>query len=128
MKIDSTFESKWLKAADVDEMADDETNTAVVAIDRIEVEEIGQDNQKKPVVYFKGIDVGLVLNKTNATTIKDLYGNETDDWIGKRIGLFTTEVDYQGKQMLGIRVRLKAPKAKKGKTEDAELFPAEIPF
>jgi hypothetical protein len=125
MKIDTTFDSKWLRAADIDEMADEETNTAVVTIERVELEEIGQDKQQKPVLYFKGIESGMVLNKTNANTIKDLYGNETDDWAGKRLGLFTTEVDFQGKQVLAIRVRLKAPKTSKAAPPVVE---DEIPF
>lgn len=126
MKIDTAFESKWLRAADIDTMADEETNTAVVTMDRVGLEEIGQDKQMKPVLYFKGIELGMVLNKTNANTIKDLHGDETDDWAGKKIGLFTQEVDFQGKQTLAIRVRIKAPKTSKAPAPKVEED--EIPF
>lgn len=127
MKIDQTFTSKWLRAPDIEEMVDEDTQTAIVTIDRVEKEVIGQDEQLKPVIYFKGIDAGMVLNKTNAGTIKDLYGNETDDWTGKKLGLFTTEVDFQGKQVMAIRVRLKAPKT--GKTPAPKVEEEDsIPF
>lgn len=111
MKIDKMFSSKFLKAADIDEIADEDTQTAVVVIDRVEMAEVGQDQQEKPVVYFEGIEPGMVLNKTNATSISKLLGNDTDEWTGKAIGLFTTEVDFSGQQVLAIRVRLKLPKA-----------------
>jgi hypothetical protein len=51
-----------------------------------------------------------VLNKTNNSTIIGLYGSETDDWIGKKIALFSQEVDFQGKQTMAIRIRMRTPK------------------
>lgn len=125
MRLDKMFSSKFLKATDVDEMADEATQTAVVVIDRVEMAEVGQDQQEKPVVYFQGIDPGLVLNKTNSATLMKLLGNETDEWSGKSIGLFTTEVDYAGQQVLAIRVRLRLPKTVKAATTGET---AEIPF
>lgn len=113
MNINKAFTSNFLRASDIDDIADEATQTAVVTIDRVEMAEVGSDQQQKPVVYFRGIDVPLVLNKTNSATLASLLGNETDEWEGKAIGLFTTEVDFQGKQTLAIRVRMKLPKAPK---------------
>lgn len=125
MNINKVFSSKFLKAVDVDEMADEATQTAIVTIDGVVMEEIGQDQQEKPVVYFNGFDPGLVLNKTNAATLVKLLGSETDEWSGKQIGLFTTEVDYAGQQVLAIRVRLRLPKSgKKAAVEES----IEMPF
>jgi hypothetical protein len=105
--INQQFPSKYLKA-DTD-IPDD--GDLIVTIDTVQIETIGQgaDQENKPVVYFRETDKGLVLNKTNAQTIKGLFGFETDDWEGKRIALFGTEVDFAGKQTLAIRVRMKAP-------------------
>jgi len=111
MRIDKTFTSKWLRAADLEDMEDEQTHTAVVTISHVAMEDVGGEGDQKPVLYFKGIDAGLVLNKTNANTLMDLLGKETDDWDGKAVGLFTQEVDFQGKQVLAIRVRMKLPKA-----------------
>lgn len=124
MKIDKLFTSKYLRAADIDEIADENTQTAIVTIDRVEMAEVGQDQQEKPVVYFRGIEPGMVLNKTNASSISKLLGNDTDDWTGKAIGLFTTEVDFSGQQVLAIRVRLKLPKMPKAKVVEED----EVPF
>lgn len=125
VKIDKMFSSKFLKASDVDDMADETTETAVMVIDRVEMVEIGQDQQEKPVIYFRDVEPGLVLNKTNATTLAKLLGNDTDDWTGKAVGLFTTEVDYAGQQVLAVRVRMKLPKASKKAPAAEEV---EAPF
>jgi hypothetical protein len=127
LKLDKLFTSKWLRASDIDEIADEDTQTAIVTIDRVEMAEIGQgaESQEKPVMYFKGIEPGMVLNKTNAGTLGKLLGNDTDEWIGKKIGLFTTEVDYAGNQVLAIRVRMKLPKVKKVQPVEEDL---ELPF
>lgn len=126
MKIDNAFPSKFLKASDVDEKAD-ESDTWIVKMRTVEMDDVGEE--QKPVLYFEGLDKGLVLNKTNVNTIMGLYGRETDEWEGKAIGLFTQEVEFQGKQMLGIRVRMKLPKkAKAPKVENEELFSTDVPF
>src|SRR5688500_9223445 len=107
MNISTAFPSKYLKAAEL------EADT-VFTIDRIEMENVapqGKPDEIKPVVYFQEDERGVVLNKTNSETISSLYGPETDDWVGKQITLFATEVDFQGKQVLAIRVRLKKPGA-----------------
>jgi hypothetical protein len=108
MNIDEQYgENKYLKAEELDE-------DMVVTIRGVKVETLGQgkDAEEKPVVYFKELPKGLALNKTNATTIKTLYGPETDDWKGQKITLFATEVDFQGRQVMAIRVRSRAPSSK----------------
>ena len=105
MNIDTAFPSKYLKAADIGD------SDMALTIRSVEIETIGQgeDADSKPILYFNETEKGLVLNKTNSTTIKGLYSAETDNWIGKAIALFSTEVDYAGKQTLALRVRMKAP-------------------
>lgn len=98
MKVSEAFPSNYLKAADVEK---DTTYT----IRLVQMEDLGEDH--KPVAYFNEVDKGLVLNKTNATTIQELHGSEMNDWTGKKVTLFATEVAYQGKQTMAIRVRLK---------------------
>jgi hypothetical protein len=108
MNIDEQYgENKYLKAEELDE-------DMVVTIRGVKVETLGQgkDAEEKPVVYFKELPKGLALNKTNATTIKTLYGPETDDWKGQKITLWATEVDFQGKMVPAIRVRSRAPSSK----------------
>ena len=102
MDINKAFPSPWIRACDLDDKKD-----LVLEIADCKMEEVGDDN--KPVVYFAGIDAGLVLNKTNSNTIVDLYGAETTAWVGKKIALFPTQTEFGGKAVECIRVRIKAP-------------------
>jgi hypothetical protein len=104
MNIAKAFPSNFVKASDFDE---DTTYT----IKGVTIETVGQgkDAEDKPVVSFRETDKTFILNKTNSNTIAGLYGNETDQWVGKQIVLYPTEVEYQGKMTLSIRVRMKKP-------------------
>jgi hypothetical protein len=108
VNINDLYPSKWLKAE-----ADLEDGDLTLTIASVKLDEVGGagNSKRKPVVYFEETDKGLVLNKTNAGTVQGLYGGDTDNWIGKQITLFATEVDFQGKQVLSIRVRTRKPKA-----------------
>lgn len=105
MKISEEFPSKHLKAADL------QGRDVRVTMANVEREKFGDDN--KLVVYFKGKDRGLVLNKTNAGTISDAFGDDTDDWFGNDIILFSVRTDFQGKVVDAIRCR--APSARDNK-------------
>lgn len=97
MNINDAFPSSYLKAEDLD-------GDTELTIKGIEVETLGED--KKPVVYFEEDDRGLVLNKTNAMTLKGLHGLDTDAWVGNKATLFPTQTDFQGRQVAAIRVRM----------------------
>ena len=74
-----------------------------VTIDRVEMEKVGDDT--KPVLYFVGKEKGLALNKTNTNALIEILGSdESDDWMGRTVTLYTTMVDYQGKRVLAIRI------------------------
>jgi hypothetical protein len=104
MRISEAFPSKYLEGKTLD-------GDLSLTIKHVEMETVGQgdDVDTKPVVYFNEVNKGLILNKTNANTVSHLHGDDTEDWIGKRITIFPTEVDFQGKQVMAIRVRLRAP-------------------
>ena len=65
----------------------------------------GGRREEKPVIHLKGEDKMLVLNKTNAETIAALYGGETDDWRGKQLVIFPTDVTFGRERVLAIRMR-----------------------
>lgn len=96
--INDAFPSKYLKADDL------KGNRILVTIDHVSFETVG-DDENKAIVYFRGKDKGLVLNRTNAASIVEITGSaETDDWHGHRVVLFPTKVDFQGKRTLAIRI------------------------
>lgn len=98
MNINEAFPSKYLKASDIPEEG------RTVTISRVDEEEVGRDKEVRPILFFEGVEKGVVLNKTNATNIAKLYGPETDDWVGKKVLLGTAWVDFQGQSTEGIRI------------------------
>lgn len=98
MDINNSFPSNYLKAADL------QNKTVKLTIRTVIEEKMGSDI--RPVLYFQGKDKGMVLNKTNAMTIAQMFGPETDNWQGGDIEVFPAFVDYQGKQVQGLRVRM----------------------
>lgn len=101
-KISERFSDKFLS---VKTLTKDGTDFTISAVD--EEAKVGQEN--KIVIELEGppgSDVEqLPLNRTNALEIADLHGDETDDWIGKRINVFKDKTMYQGRPVPCIRVR-----------------------
>ena len=97
--ISDAFPSNFLKAADLN------NRTIKVKIDKVVFEEIGQNKDKKPVMYFADVKKGMVLNKTNADQIGSVHGQELEGWTGKEIELFSMMVPFQGQNVPAIRVR-----------------------
>jgi hypothetical protein len=58
-----------------------------------------------------------------------MYGDDTDEWIGKRVTLFSTEVQYQSEMVEAIRIRSKPPReaVRKPAGKAARKAPAPVP-
>ncbi len=115
MRTKDIYPSKYLKAEDVDE------GGMVVTIDDFVMEEVGRAQERKAVVYFKDCKP-LVCNVTNKDTLGTLLGDDTDDWLGKQVGLFTPMVTYQGKTKPAVRVQQTLPPEAEFGTEDEAAF------
>ncbi len=105
MKISQLFPSKYVKAADLN------GKTITLTIAKLVVEELGHgaEKERKPVLYFQKATKGLVLNRTNAMTIAGLYGDESDDWEGKRISIYPTRIRAFGAMQDTVRIREEIP-------------------
>lgn len=119
MKMNDVFPSKYLKA---DDLEDGDWTLTIRNEDPVTHEEFTQKGKptpdNKPVLHFKERDAKpLVLNKTNWKTIGQALGSDdSDDWCGRQITLFATEVESFGEMTMAIRIRLKAPKSAKAVT------------
>ena len=100
MNINDLFPSKYVKAADL------KGQEVPVTIMMVQIEEVEQGKPHLPVAYFNGMTKGLVLNKTNATTIAATYGEETDYWAGKSIVLYPDMTNLKGEMVPCIRVKV----------------------
>lgn len=67
----------------------------------------------------------LTLNKTNATKLADMFGNDTDRWVGHQIMLYT-EMTSTGKS--GVRIRQTPPGGVPGMLPPAPMAPAPQPY
>ena len=126
MNIEQAFPSNYVKASDLN------GKPSLLTIRTCVREELGQgnDKEKKPVLYFKEAQKGLVLNKTNANVIVDAYGKMTEDWEGKPVEVYPTQVEFKGKLVDGIRLRIvpeAQPQAQPDAAPMADEFNDEIP-
>lgn len=101
-------ESRFLKHEELDGHDWDFT------VDRVERQEIKDSEGQKElkfVVFFREMEKGMILNATNMKTITKIMGtNESDDWVGKRITVYTKDdIEMGGELKSGLRVRPKAP-------------------
>ena len=100
--INDIYPSKYLSAADL------QNRDVAVTIERVEMEEFEDSGRKvtKPVVFFQGSAKAMIFNKTNATTVADITGQDnTDHWGGARICLYPTMVQFGSKMTEAIRVK-----------------------
>lgn len=76
------------------------------------------------LVFFKEYDLPLVLNSTNADSIRCATGSmQFADWIGKRVTLYTKKVRAFGDVWDAVRIRDDAPaeEVKAAKASEAQI-------
>jgi hypothetical protein len=115
MKAHDVFPSAWLAASDLG------TARPTVTIERVDWATF-TDGTKKRSVYFAGKEKALTLNATNWNMIAEITGCADDDeWVGHRIRLYATRVDFKGKMVDAIRVEypVAQPVATVGKRKPA---------
>lgn len=98
--IDDLYPSKYLKAADLQGRA------LLVTIDRLAIEEVGQEKEQKPVLYLVGKQKAIVLNKTNSLAIADAHGKDYSQWRGKQVEVYPDKVTFNGEIKPCLRVRV----------------------
>jgi len=126
MRYSERHPSKYVQASDLKQEG------AVVTIDRVEMEEVGQkDKKEKPILYFKNASKALVLNTTNDRTITELFGDDDREWRGQQIELYPTTTQFGGKIVDCVRVRAvgnkdaEEPKPRSKKTK--AIFESDLP-
>lgn len=98
-KLNDIFGGNFLKADDL------QGRSVPVTISAVEVKEF--DDGNKLILSFEGKDKKLVCNRTNASIIQEVLGSsDTDDWVGQKVTLITKKVEFQGKLVPAIRVKL----------------------
>ena len=92
------YDSHYLKCTDL------QNAPRRVVIASVTLEDLRQatgQRETKIVLSFVGKQKQLVANKTQARTLVDLFGDETDEWAGKAIMLLPSKAD-NGKETIAI--------------------------
>ena len=97
MNINEAYPSDYLKASDL------KGQKIKAVVDRVEMSEFN-DGSRKPTLYFKGKDKGMVLNKTNAMILGSVFSPETDGWAGKEVALYSKKVSFNGQMVDSLAV------------------------
>lgn len=104
--INDCFPSKYLKAHEL------QNKEPVVTIAAVEFEAMGRAREVLPVLYFRGKQKGLKLNKTMASAISQIAGSgETEHWIGVAVQLYATSTDFGGQGYAVVRIKAPATRA-----------------
>lgn len=102
MKISAMFPSKYLGKEDV-------VRPLTVKIEQVTREEISDGNngkEEKNVVWFANDMKPMILNRGNAECLGEMFGDDSDAWIGKSVELYIDpSVMFAGKRVGGLRVR-----------------------
>jgi len=108
------FPSKYVAASDLRDQA------VSVVTERLTVEEMPGDGEKRPVLYFRGQHKGLVVNVTNAKRLAKMFGTDTDAWLGKEITLYPSETDFRGESVPCVRVKVMEQPPSSAQTQAVE--------
>lgn len=102
MKANELCPSPNLQALDIGTELGDNLNVTVKGFDKAEV---GKEKQVKSRLHFDEFNRPLVINRTIVKTLIDLFGNDTDEWIGERCNMYVSETSLNGDVVRCIRLR-----------------------
>lgn len=103
MKRSEAFPSKFVSKDDVEIPV----IWTIAGVQKVEMDDDGGGKKAPPVVSFVEENAKpLILNNSNWMTLEDLYGDDSDNWTGKKIELYKdASVMFGGKRVGGVRVR-----------------------
>lgn len=104
MNWEAMFPGKYIKSAEF------AGKDITLTIKSVVLEELPDDNggtKKRGVIYFNETPRALVINRTNATAIKSMFGPETNSWAGHKVTLWASPFTdpFTGEAITAVRVR-----------------------
>ena len=115
--------SKYFRAGDFTK----ELVGTIRSVDRTEFKNDDGSAAAKPVLNFQDLPKALVLNKTNFTALSLMFGEDADGWVGEKVALYPSCVDFKGKTMPTIKVR-RPQKAAAATASGGHPFDDDIQF
>lgn len=100
MQKNVALPSKYLNGSDVGGQLFE------LVIKSIVMEKMENDGAMKPVMYFTNAQKGLVVNATNWDNMAVVYEDESENWIGKTVEMYTEATRTpNGQPTRGVRIR-----------------------
>jgi hypothetical protein len=105
--VDQAYGGKYLSASQV---GDKKIRAKILKVRKEELK--GNDGTKRMrlVIYCSGIEKPMVLNATNKDALVNDLGRAPSNWVAAEVGIFTKSTSFGGKSVLGLRLRVLAPK------------------
>ena len=103
MNINEAYPKKYLQA---DQFTEGDWELTITECWVEDSEDFNKQPCKRVVLKFEEVEQMFPLSPTNAFRIAELYGDETDDYIGKTL-LIGLETEKKAKN--GVAVRIKRP-------------------
>lgn len=131
-KIGEMIDSKYLKQSDFP----DPLIVTISKVGQVNIAKEGEKPEHKWAIRFKEFNKPMLLNSTNIKLLEKCCGSDdTDDWTGKEVIVYTDDsVSFGGQVVGGLRIRKQeAAPTRKAATagEDAGPFDDmadDIPF
>ena len=102
----SLFDRDYIAAFDLNGK---DVTVTIAKVEGKQLTSAGGKTNKKPVLHFDGAEKGFVCNKTNSRVIATLYGNFTEDWVGKKLTMYPTKTHSPAGETDCIRIRPSIP-------------------
>lgn len=100
MRKNDALPSKYLNATDVG------NGTFKLTVVSVVMEKMENDGAMKPVMSFQGAQKSMPINATNWDNMAVVYGDESDNWIGKQVEMYTEATRMpNGTPTRGVRIR-----------------------
>lgn len=106
MKVSEMFPSRYLTGSDLR----GPVQVTIAGVEKQEVYRQGEGQTEIYVLFCERASKGVVLNKTLARQISQALGSDdTADWAGKQIILFSQNLKVGGEPVTAIRARAAQP-------------------
>jgi hypothetical protein len=108
--MNEALAGRWLSQLEVPE------DGVELIIKAVSQEVVGDEQSEKYALHFRDKNYKpLLLNKTNIRVLVDLYGGESEAWLGQPIVVYSDpNISYGGKRIGGVRLRNPQPTRRPG--------------
>lgn len=102
-RVNDMIDSKYLKQSDVP----DPVIVTITKIGRVNLAKDGEAPDEKWAIRFREFTKPMLLNSTNIKLLEKACGSDdTDNWMGKEVIVYTDEnVSFGGQIVGGLRIR-----------------------